>query len=134
MNRLDSHITSSITQRLQMLDELRNSIIKIMSINTQDIKIWPILSNGKLTLFSDDPMLATQVRYQQKNICKQLNSVHNLKLDGVHTKLIPPKKARQPVKSQALPLSKITSKTLSSIANEIEDEELKQILMNISNN
>lgn len=117
-----------------MLDELRNSIIKIMSINTEDIKIWPVLSSGKLTLFSDDPMLATQVRYQQKNICKHLNNAYNLKLDGVHTKLIPPTNASQPVKSQAPPLSKITSKTLSSIAKEIEDSELKQILINISNN
>lgn len=133
MHKLDFHITSVISQRLKQLDELRDSIIDILPIDAQNIKMWPVLSKGKLTLFTDDIMLATQVRYQQKNICTHLNSAYKLNIRAVNTKLIPPTIASQPVKDQSPPLDKSTSNTLSIIANEIEDSELKQILKNIGN-
>jgi len=132
MKRLASLTRSDISKRLNQLDELRNSIIDILDIPIHDIKLWPVISKQQLTVFTESSILATQIKYQQKKICDHLNNVHTLNLRAVYTKLIPSTIATQSVKIQPPTLKKSTSETLSSIAEQIEDTELKQILKRIS--
>lgn len=132
MKKLASFTHSDITKRLNQLDELRNSIIDILDIPIHDIRLWPVISKQQLTVFTENSILATQIRYQQKKICNHLNKIHTLNLRAVHTKLIPSTIATQSVKIKPPTLKNSTSKTLSSIADQIEDNELKQILKRIS--
>lgn len=133
MKKLGSHTHAGITKRLNQLDELRNSLIEALNINIQNNMFWPIISRQQLTIFTDNPILATQIKYQQKKICTHLFNAYKINLEAVHTKLISSKIASKPINIQAKPLKKSTSQTLSSIADGIDDSELKQILKNISN-
>lgn len=132
MKRLGLHTHFDITQRLSQLDELRHSIIGILNIPT-DTKLWPVISKQQLIVFTENPIFATQIKYQQKKICSHLNNIHMLQLRAVHTKLIPSTIASEAVKIKPAPLKSSTSKALYSIANQIEDIELKQLLKSISN-
>ena len=132
MKKLGLHTHSNITKRLSQLDELSNSIIDVLNIPPDNVKLWPVISKQQLVIFTEDPILATQVKYQQEKICTHLNKIHTLKLRGVNTKLIPSAIASTPSKIQPKPLKKSTSKALSSIADQIEDSELKHILKKIS--
>ena len=132
MKKLGSLTHFDITKRLDQLDELRNSILDILNISAHDIKLWPVISKQQLIVFTENPILATQIKYQQKKVCTHINNVYTLNLRGVHTKLIPSTIASEPVNIRPTPLKKSTSKILSSIADQIEDNELKQILKEIS--
>ena len=132
MKKLGVHTQPYITQRLKQLDELQKTIIKILGIELEDTSLWAVVSKQQLTIFTDSPLLATQVKYQQEKICTHLNNVYNINLEVLHTKLIPSKIASKPKQKMTKVLKQSTSAVLSSIANEIEDNELKQILKNIS--
>ena len=132
MEKLGIHTQPYITQRLKQFDELQKTIIKILGIELEDTSLWAVVSKQQLTIFTDNPLLATQVKYQQRKICTHLNNVYNINLGSVHTKLIPAKIASKPVKIVRKKLKKTTLDALSSIADNIEDKELKQILKNIS--
>lgn len=132
MKKLGEHTHANITKRLNQLDELKNSLMDILDIPQNNISLWPVVSKQQLLVYTEDPILATQIKYQQEKICIHLNKIHTLTLRGVHTKLIPAKIASIPNKIQPPTLKESTSKVLSSIADQIEDIELKQILKNIS--
>ncbi len=132
MKKLTTHTQAYIIQRLKQLDELQTIISGILGIELEDTSLWPVITKQQLTIFTDNPLLATQVKYQQKKICTHLNNVYNINLEVLHTKLIPSKIASQPKQKTTNTLKRSTLVALSSIANEIKDNELKQILKNIS--
>jgi len=128
MKRLDSYTPTNIAQRLKQLDKLQNSIRDLLSIPTQDIQFWAAISKQQLTLFTDSPLLATQIQYQQKNICIHVNNVHKLNLNAVNTKLIATEIASPSSKKNTKSLSTETIKSVLLFADKIEDNELKQAL------
>jgi len=134
MKKLGINTPSNITKRLHQLDELQNCIADILSIPANDIKIWPVISEQKLILFTDNPILATQIKYQQEEICNRLNSIYKTDIRRAHTKLIPTKIASPRNKNIPNRIGEASSKALNSIADGIDDLELKQLLKRISNN
>ena len=132
MKRLDSFTPNNIIQRLKQIDKLQNSIREFLSIPTQDIQFWAVITKQKLTLFTDSNMLATQIQYQHNAILDYVNNVHKLNLNAINTKLIATKIASPSPKKNTKPLSDTTIKSILSFADKIEDEEIKQTLKLLS--
>jgi len=132
MKRLDSFTPNNIIQRLKQIDKLQNSIRDFLSIPTQDIQFWAVISKQKLTLFTDSTILATQIQYQQNAICNHVNNVHKLNLNAVNTKLITTNIASPSSKKNTKSLSEDTVKSILSFADKIEDDELKKALKVLS--
>lgn len=132
MKRLDSFTPNNIIQRLKQIDKLQNSIREFLSIPTQDIQFWAVITKQKLTLFTDSNMLATQIQYQHNAILDYVNNVHKLNLNAINTKLIATKIASPSSKKNTKPLSEATIKSILSFADKIEDEEIKQTLKLLS--
>ena len=132
MKKINTLITRNFThERMIQLDQLTQVLESFLNIPL-DNRVWPLLRKRSLTLMTDDPHFATQARFVEKALCKQINSVLNLKISGLDIKLVSLPMAR---KANALHRKKIkqhTAETINSIAEGIEDNDLRAVLERIS--
>ena len=128
MKKIESYTPVNIAERLKLFDELQNSIRTLLSIPTQNISLWVTVSKEHLTLFTDNPHLATQIQYQQKNIRDYVNNVHKLNLNGVNLRLIPAKIASPIPKLPTKSLSNATVKEIFKHADSVQDSELSALI------
>ncbi len=131
MKKISHLVHTDLATKLTQLGQLAQLIEQYMAIPVQD-RTWPILRNRRLLLLTDDPHLATQARFMQKELRKYLNEALNIKLIGLDIKLITLPLARFAKKTGRRPISAETAHILSSIANDINDPELRQSLLNIT--
>ncbi len=146
MKKISSYTPSNITEGLQQLDELQNSMRPLLSIPTEskDIQFWPVCSKRQLTVFTNSQMLATQMQYQKSKLLAHLNKLHQFNLNGINIRLIPTKIASETIKKQSNNLSvdqnkirkPVSQKAVDEMifeANNIEDDEMRQLLKDIAN-
>jgi hypothetical protein len=146
MKKISSYTPGNITEGLQQLDELQNSMRSLLSIPTEskDIQFWPVCSKRQLTVFTNSQILATQMQYQKSKLLAQLNKLYSLNLNGINIRLIPTKIASETIKKQSnsLPVDQdkirkpVSQKAVDDMifeANNIEDDEMRQLLKDIAN-
>lgn len=131
MRKLNHFINDSLSERLDQLDKLSYLISQHANMRLEN-RIWPMIRNRRLLVLTDDPHFATQARFTQKTLCHHLNKELNLKLNGVDIKLIAIPLASFGRKSNRVPMSEQTIETLASIAQQIQDEGLRQALVRVA--
>ncbi|WP_298608700.1 hypothetical protein [uncultured Thiothrix sp.] len=131
MRKINYFINNVLSERLDQLDKLSYLISQHAQMRLEN-RIWPIIRNRRLLVLTDDPHFATQARFTQKTLCHYLNKELSLKLNGVDIKLIAIPLASFGRKSGRTPMSEQTIETLASIAQQIQDEGLRQALVQLA--
>ncbi|MDD5392288.1 MAG: hypothetical protein PHE17_04650 [Thiothrix sp.] len=131
MEKINRLVNTEITERLEQLDKLAEEIGHFLSLSTEN-RIWPILKHHRLTLLTDDPHLAVQIRFQQNTLSKHLSKRLNLKISALHIKLISLPFASIEQKNNGFKLSNDTASVVRSIAFGIEDKELQEAIMHLA--
>ena len=134
MKKISNLVNYQLTRSIESYDKLSHSVYEMLHLNKEKHNLWVVVKQQKLTIMTDNPYLGTQLRYQQDNIQKALNSEYLLELKESQVKIIPPKAQRQKIKEERFVISDKAGSILKSIADDIEDEELKQSLIQLSKN
>jgi len=132
MKNINELVNSQLTTRIKNYDKLSNFVYELLHLNKSKHKIWVVAKRNKLTLLTDNPYLGTQIRYQQQTICDEINRKFLMELNQVHVKLVPPTSSLQRPKEERFKISENTGSVLASIAEEIDDAELKQSLIDLA--
>ncbi|WP_020394256.1 DciA family protein [Thiolinea disciformis] len=120
-----------IIDTLAQLEHLAALIEQQVGVQVRD-RIWPLIRQRRLVILTDDPYLATQARFLQKTLCKQLNAELKLNLMGIDVKVVNLPTTRQSRKITRLPVQPQVVQTLAYIAESINDEGLKQSLLGVA--
>lgn len=131
MRKINYFINDGLSERLDQLDKLSQLISQHTNMRLEN-RIWPMVRNRRLLVLTDDPHFATQARFTQKTLCHHLNKELSLKLNGVDIKLIAMPLASSGRKTGRISMSAQTIETLTSIAQQIQDEGLRQALIAIT--
>jgi len=124
-------LQAAIKQKLEQINRLTISIETLVGLPLEG-RIWPLLSNSRLILLTDDPHLATQARLMHKTLLKYVNHQHNLKLVALDIKVMSLPLASNERKSDRTKLSPQTAGVICSIAASIEDRELSAALTRLA--
>lgn len=133
MKNFQHLVNSELTKSIENYDKLSNFVYELMHLDKKKHNVWVVAKRQNLTLMTDNPYLGTQLRYQQNAICDAVNRKFLMELKTCKLKIIPP---TTDIKKKEQDLYKIGSKAsevLTTIANEIEDEELKKSLLKLAN-
>jgi hypothetical protein len=125
MEKINTFINTEITKGLQQLDELVLEIAQFIRLDIAE-RIWPIVKQQRLLLLTDDPHLATHLRFQQHSLQQYLSQHLNYRLNAVHIKLISLPLARPKPKITTFYVTDNTANSLLSSAQGIEDKELRE--------
>lgn len=131
MEKINHLINRDITERLEQLDELTAEVGNFLALPVTG-RVWPVLKNQRLTLFTDDSHLATQIRFQQQLLGKHLSKRLNLKISGVNIKLISFPLASKVRKNNSFCMSSQAVLVMQGIAGSMEDKELRQAILNLT--
>ncbi len=91
-------------------------------------RVWPVIRGRKLILMTDDPHLATQARFMEKQLCKHINTRLKLRIIGVDVKVMSLPLTRKQEKIHRKKVHPQTTEVVRSIADSIEDPELQTAL------
>ena len=132
MKKISNLVNSQLVQSIEIYDKLSDEVYELMHLNKQKHNVWVVVKQQQLTILTDNPYLGNQLRYQQQTICDALNRKFLLELKKSKVKIIPPKAKREVKKKERIVISDKTSSILESIANDIDDLELKASLLQLT--
>lgn len=121
-----------ISRRLNQFDQLTGIIGEFVSMPLEN-RAWPLIRGRRLTLLTDDPHLATQARFMEKQLCNHINKKLKLRIIGVDIKVMSLPLARGARNMHRTKVSDQTSGIVGSIADSIEDPELQNVLKRLMN-
>lgn len=122
-------VNKQLTQHLDELNVLSDSVASLLQIDRKIHTLWVSIKKNKLLLMTDDSSFATQLRFQQALIQQHINQKFLIKLKEVKIKVIAPKpQAHEQVKKKCFRISAQNARVLSSIAKDIDDDELRERL------
>jgi hypothetical protein len=132
MKTAQSLINPQLVKRLKEIDELKKSLYDYLGITPEMVTLWPILKNQELTILTDSPIFATQLRFQRVSIATFLKQKYSLNITVVHTKLLSPQKAIPVLQKKTIKPGLSAQKSIKSIANLINDKELRDALIKLT--
>jgi hypothetical protein len=133
MKNINDLVNRQLVESTKSYDKLSNTVYDFLHLNKQKHNIWVVVKQHKLTLLTDNPYLATQLRYQQQNICLHLNQKFLMQLDTIKVKIIPPEGVKEKVEESNFMITEKAGGVLEGIADQIDDEELKKSLLKLAN-
>ena len=132
MKNINDLVNSQLVESIKSYDKLSNAVYDFLHLNRQKHKVWVVVKQQQLTLLTDNPYLATQLRYQQQNICLHLNQKFLMQLKIIKVKIVPPEGVREKTEKSNFVISSKASEILVGIAGEIDDIELKTSLLKLA--
>jgi hypothetical protein len=132
MKNFNQLVNSQLTINIKNYDKLSAFVYELMHLNKDRHNLWVVVKQQQLTLLTDNPYLATQLRYQQQTICNELNRRFLLEIKTGKVKIVPPTTTSQTIKKDLYTIGEKASGILASIAEEIDDDELKQSLLKLA--
>ena len=131
MKKVSELVNTQLTRSVKSYDKLSQSIYQMLHLNPEKHNVWAVVKQQQLTVMTDNSYLGTQLRYQQDAIRNHLNQEFLLELKNTRVKIIPPRAERPKNKERRFIISEKTEKVLSSIAELIEDKDLRESLENL---
>jgi len=125
-------VNSELTKSIENYDKLSVFVHEFMHLDKEKHNVWVVTKRQQLTLMTDNPYLGTQLRYQQAAICDAVNRRFLMQLKTAKVKIIPPTAELEKKKQDLFIVGEKASAVLKSIADEIEDQELKNSLLKLT--
>lgn len=129
MKKITDLVNNQLIRSIKSYDKLSDSVYEMLHLNKEKHNVWVVIKQQQLTIMTDNPYLGTQLRYQQDNIRDNLNRQYLLELKKSKVKIVPPRAERQKAKKEHFIINESTGRVLESIANDIEDDELRESLI-----
>jgi hypothetical protein len=133
MKNINDLVNRQLVESIKSYDKLSSTVYDFLHLNREKHNIWVVVKQQKLTLLTDNPYLATQLRYQQQNICLHLNQKFLMQLNTIKVKIIPPEGVKEKIEESNFIISDKAGGVLEGIADQIDDEELKKSLLKLAN-
>ncbi|HTM64005.1 MAG TPA: DUF721 domain-containing protein [Gammaproteobacteria bacterium] len=129
----------TVLSKVKAIQRLNEALVPLLDSTLRPHCQVANLTNGVLVILTTNGSAATQLRYQSADLLKKLHKTSALR----HIKEIQPKvRPAQPVDVQRGPsqtktvppalMSEQTAQTLTAMAETIEDEELREIMLRIA--
>ncbi|SEA68401.1 hypothetical protein SAMN05660964_02179 [Thiothrix caldifontis] len=131
MKKINQLISKGFDEKLYQLDQLTAEIACFFSVPVEN-HFWPLLKNQRITLLTDDPHFATQARFQQHLLSKHLSKCLNTNIRGIDIKVIGLHLASVEQKTGNFRLSNNASIIMQSIAQGIDDKELRAAVQQLA--
>ena len=133
MKKINDLVNSNLIRSVHSYQKLADSVYEILHLNKDKHNVWVVVKQQQLTILTDNPYLATQLRYQQDNIRDIINRKYLLELKKSKVKIVAPKGVKKAKKSGRFLINENTGRILEQIANDIEDKELRDSLIQFAN-
>lgn len=131
MKKISDLVNNQLSQSIKSYDKLSLSVYEMLHLNKEKHNLWVVVKHQQLTILTDNPYLGTQLRYQQDTIRTALNRKYLMELKKTKIKIVPPTMKRQKVIEKRFVITEKTTQVLASIAEDIEDEGLRNSLRNL---
>jgi hypothetical protein len=132
MKNFNNLISSQLSRNIESYDKLSSYVYDLLHLNKEKHNVWVVVKQQQLTLLTDNPYLGTQLQYEQKNICTAINRYFLLELKKTKVKIVPPSTSITQKHNKLYQIGSTASKSLASIADLIEDPELRESLNKIA--
>lgn len=134
MNKLDTLFDRNLLKRLHHLDHLSLSVCEALSLDPDKHALWVIKSMRVLTIMTSDTILATRLRFEQAIIIDYLARHKNIQINEIKVKLahVTTPAPKQQMPNDRMHVSPASADVLSHVAETLDDEELKQCLLNLA--
>ncbi len=133
MKNINDLVNKQMVESIKSYDKLSNAVYEFLHLNKEKHNVWVVTKQQQLTLLTDNPYLATQLRYQQHNICQHINQKFLMQLKTIKVKIVPPKGVREKVEESNFRVSEKAGGFLADIAKDIGDEGLRESLLKLAN-
>jgi len=133
MKNFNDLVNTQLVESIKSYDKLSNAVYEFLHLNKEKHNVWVVTKQQKLTLLTDNPYLATQLRYQQKEICLHINKKFLMQLNTIKVRIVPPKGVKEKTEESNFRVSEKAGGILADIARDIDDEGLKESLLKLAN-
>ncbi|HIP94963.1 MAG TPA: DUF721 domain-containing protein [Leucothrix sp.] len=133
MKNINDLVNKQLVESIKSHDKLSNAVYELLHLNKKKHNVWVVAKQKKLTLLTDNPYLATQLRYQQQEICLHINKKFLMQLNTITVKIVPPKGVKEKIEESNFRVSEKAGKVLADIAKDVDDEGLKESLLKLAN-
>jgi hypothetical protein len=134
MKKSKQFIPQHIAEPLERLNELSEGVADLLQVDRDIHTLWISIRKNRLLIMTDDSSFATQLRFQQAHIEQYINQKMLMKLKQVKIKVIAaPPQYYDALRQKCFRISPYAANVLSSIAQGIEDEELRTCLKRLGN-
>lgn len=136
MLSIDQYLDSQITEKRQLLEKLNAVILPLLpEVSRPHIKIGSYnKDNQELILIAKSPVWAARLRTQYKTIICSLKKELSFPVNSIKIKFQQPIKSKSKPKKQAPVISANAASLIRQTANSLEDEGLKNSLLQLSKN
>lgn len=134
MKNINQLVNSQLTGSIKSHDKLSDFVYALMHLDKSKHNLWVITKQQQLTLMTDNPYLATQLQYQMSAICTEVNKKFLLQLKKTKVKIVPPSATPEKAEGNLYKMGEEASATLANIAEQIDDEDLKESLLKLTEN
>ena len=122
-------VSSYITKHLDVLNDLSDSVAHLLQVDRNIHTLWVSVKRNKLLIMTDDSSFANQLRFQQGIIQQHVNRTLLTTLKSVKIKLIAARPQVYEKKQQkCFRISASAARILSSMAEEVEDDDIVRLL------
>ena len=132
MKKIRTLVDRKLVERLNHVDSLTKIIFDAMGLPEKKHQLWAIKDCRKMTIMTNDSILATRLRLDQQQIINYINNHSALIIDSIKIKMTMPEMARRETQRQTYHLSVKSMNTITSIAEGIDDDELRESLLRIA--
>ena len=133
MKNLNQLVNSELTKSIENYDKLSSFVYKLMHLDEKKHNVWVVVKQQQLTLLTDNPYLGTQLRYQQQTIGREINKQFLMQLKSTKVKIVPPTEKAKKANVDLFKIGEKAAGILASIADDIEDKELRESLLKLAN-
>lgn len=132
MHSIYHFLNSRLTDKNELIRQLNTAILPALPPNCKSHIQAANFKDGELTLIADSPVWAARLKTQHKKIITQLQNDLGLPVKTLSIKFQQPVISRPTIAKTKPHLSKHSSELIKNIASSVEDEELKQSLLRLS--
>ncbi|PWQ98786.1 DciA family protein [Leucothrix arctica] len=110
-----------LNQSINNIDKLSETVRTHLGIVNTQMPLYVVVKQQVVSLIVESPILANQLKYQQKDILDHINRTFLREFKQINVRLAPPVMQRKKVTIEHKPLSKGITNMLDSIRDELNN-------------
>ncbi len=125
-------VDNNLVKRLKHVDNLTKIVFDAINLPHKKFLMWVVRDLRTITILTSDSILATRIRLDQQQIINYFNNHSTFIIDTLNVKMTMPETTKREKIRTTYQLSEKNVKIISSIAEGIEDDELRESLLRIT--
>ena len=122
MKQVKKPPNSYLHESLKNIDRLSATVCNFLGIDINQHKLYVVSKAQEVVIIVDQPILANQLKYQQKDILVHLNQTLLQAYKTIKIKLSPPSRVKITKKKERKPLRSDINELLDSVRKDLETD------------